>query len=268
MTKDGVDKDGLNKPPGTWPSEPPLAGPDPRSRGCPGRHREERVGPGLTSGPDIYGPAMTETEVRRATVADAEGLAATYRSAYRENDRLGFSAKAGSADAETVAGWIEDARVYVARAEGGIVGSVRFEVTDPGAGRVKLSRLGVREDWKGQGVGSRLLTHAEGLIRDWVHTTVWLTTPESWSSATTTRSSWRSGSGRCGSGGRSRTIPDRERFPGPRGTVQLTRPRRRRSGPRRSPAGTCRRRVRSSPRRVAGSRTAAPPPGSSVPSVP
>lgn len=45
---------------------------------------------------------MTEVEIGRATVGDAEELAAMYRSAYRENDRIAFPAKAGSADAETV----------------------------------------------------------------------------------------------------------------------------------------------------------------------
>lgn len=121
---------------------------------------------------------MTEVEIGRATPADAGRLAAVYRSAYRENRRLGFPAKAGSADAETVTGWIEDARVYLARVGGRTVGGVRLEVTDPDAGRVKLSRLGVHEDWKGEGVGSRLLDRAEALVREWGHGTVWLTTPE------------------------------------------------------------------------------------------
>jgi len=51
-------------------------------------------------------------------------------------------------------------------------------VTDPDAGRVKLGRLGVHEDWKGEGVGSRPLDHAETLVREWGHSTVRLTTPE------------------------------------------------------------------------------------------
>jgi len=57
------------------------------------------------------------------------------------------------------------------------VGAVRLEVTDPDDGRVKLSRLGVHEDWKGHGVGSRLLDRAEALVQEWGHSTVWLTTP-------------------------------------------------------------------------------------------
>jgi len=121
---------------------------------------------------------MTDVEIGRATVADAAELASAYRSAYRENERLGFPAKAGSADAETVTEWIEDARVYVARVGDEAVGGVRLEVTDSDAGRVKLSRLGVHENWKGNGIGGRLLDRAEELVRAWGHTTVWLTTPE------------------------------------------------------------------------------------------
>jgi GNAT superfamily N-acetyltransferase len=119
---------------------------------------------------------MTEVGIRPACADDAEELAAVYRNAYRENERLGFPAFAGSADAETVAEWIEEARVYVATAGDGIGGGVRLEATDPD--RLKLSRLGVHEEWKGEGIGSRLLGHVEGLARRWGHSTVWLTTPE------------------------------------------------------------------------------------------
>jgi GNAT superfamily N-acetyltransferase len=120
---------------------------------------------------------MTEPEIRRASAADAAALAAMYRDAYRENRRLGFPAKAGSADRETVAEWIEDDHVSLARVGEAVVGGVRLSVTDADAGRVQLSRLGVRADRKGEGIGSRLLDHAEGLVRAWGHTTVWLTTP-------------------------------------------------------------------------------------------
>jgi hypothetical protein len=92
---------------------------------------------------------MTEVEIRPAHADDAGELAAVYRNAYRENERLGFPAFAGSADAETVAAWIEDARIHVATAGGVIVGGVRLEATDPD--RLKLSRLGVHEERKGRG---------------------------------------------------------------------------------------------------------------------
>ena len=152
---------------------------------------------------------MENCRLRRATPADAEPLAAVYRSAYAQNRRLGFSAKAESVTADEVDEWIRDARVFVATIDGEVVGGVRLEATD--ADRAKLSRLGVREDWKGRGIGSRLVDRAEDAARDSGYGTSWLTTPPStpfyprstaiaatrrrvrfpWSTATTTRSSWR-----------------------------------------------------------------------------
>jgi GNAT superfamily N-acetyltransferase len=133
---------------------------------------------------------MTEVEVRRAEPDDAERLAAVYRSAYAQNEALGFPAKAGSATAETVRGWIEEDRLYAATVDpesqedeevqgddGGriIVGGVRLKRTDPD--RKQLSRLGVHADWKGQGIGGRLLDHAEAVARDENCDALWLTTP-------------------------------------------------------------------------------------------
>ncbi len=118
---------------------------------------------------------MTEPRVRRATAADADRLAAVYRSAYAENRRLGFPAKAEHATAADVAEWIESGRVYVATVDGTVVVGVRLEAT--GEDRVKLSRLAVHEDWKGAGIGSVLLDHAEAAVRESGYGTVWLTTP-------------------------------------------------------------------------------------------
>ncbi|WP_265111848.1 GNAT family N-acetyltransferase [Halosolutus halophilus] len=119
---------------------------------------------------------MTDAVIRGATVADAEALAAVYRSAYSENQRLGFPTKAASATSETVEEWVEDSRLFVAQLHDEIVGGVRLEVTNDD--RVKLSRLAVHEEWKGEGIGSELLDHAETEVREWGHSTVWLTTPE------------------------------------------------------------------------------------------
>ncbi|WP_435179712.1 GNAT family N-acetyltransferase [Halorussus sp. AFM4] len=118
---------------------------------------------------------MTDPEVRPATEDDAEALAAAYRSAYAENRRLGFPAEAESATANEVAEWILEHRVLVAELDGELVGGVRLEATE--ADRVKLSRLGVRADRKGEGVGSALLDRAEAAVRECGYGTVWLTTP-------------------------------------------------------------------------------------------
>lgn len=119
---------------------------------------------------------MTDVQFRPATAADADPLATVYRSAYRQNRELGFPAKAESATGSQVSEWIAENRVYVATVDDEVVGGVRLEATDPD--RVKLSRLAVHEDWKGQGVGSGLLDHAEDAVREWGYATVWLTTPE------------------------------------------------------------------------------------------
>lgn len=147
---------------------------------------------------------MSEVRIEPAEPADAAPLAAVYRSAYAENRRLGFPAKAEQATAEQVRTWIEDYRVFVARlsdgepdgvvetdgaiertvtderspnherdAPGGLVGGVRVEST---AEYAKLSRLGVHEAWKGEGIGSRLLTRAERAAAE-THDTLRLTTP-------------------------------------------------------------------------------------------
>jgi GNAT superfamily N-acetyltransferase len=118
---------------------------------------------------------MTELQVRAADRADAGDLATVYRSAYAENERLGFPASAGSATAAEVAGWIREQQVLVAEADGEVVGGVRVEETGPD--RTMVSRLGVRDDRQGEAIGSRLLDRAEAWARDLGCERVWLTTP-------------------------------------------------------------------------------------------
>ncbi len=118
---------------------------------------------------------MEDPSIRRATLDDAEALAAVYRSAYRDNRRRGFPAGAESATAGDVADWIRNYGVYVAESDAAVVGGVRLDTSDPD--RAKVSRLGVREDRKGEGIGSRLLARAETAARERGCEIVWLTTP-------------------------------------------------------------------------------------------
>lgn len=118
---------------------------------------------------------MTELEVRTAAVEDADELAAVYRSAYWENHELGIPAKAGSATTEIVADWIRDYHVLVAEQDGEIVAGIRLESTGPT--HTTVGRFGVREDRKGEGIGSQLLERAESTARDRGDETVRLTTP-------------------------------------------------------------------------------------------
>jgi predicted N-acetyltransferase YhbS len=114
-------------------------------------------------------------DIEAATADDATALAEVYRSAYQQNRELGFPAKAESVTASTVGEWIDRHRVFVARVDGEVVGGVRLEETDPN--RIKLSRLGVHEEWKGNGTGSRLVDYAESAARSDGYEAIWLTTP-------------------------------------------------------------------------------------------
>ena len=118
---------------------------------------------------------MADLEIRPADPGEAATLAEVYRSAYAENERLGFPASAGSATAEAVAEWIETRTVLVATVDGEPVGAVRLAEPDPG--RAKVSRFAVRDDLKGEGIGSELLDRAEALARERGCGTVSLTTP-------------------------------------------------------------------------------------------
>jgi len=119
---------------------------------------------------------MGDVTLREAENADAAALAEAYRDAYAANRELGFPAKAGSATADDVAEWIREHRVFVAEQGGEVIGGVRIERVDDSIAR--LSRLGVRERWKGEGLGSSLLEHAEEVAREAGYATMQLTTPD------------------------------------------------------------------------------------------
>lgn len=118
---------------------------------------------------------MSEVVIGPADETDAQRLAAVYRSAYAENERLGFPAKAGAVTAEEVADWIRTATVFRASVEDTTVGGVRL--SEPGERQAKLSRLGVHPDWKRGGIGDRLVTHVERIARERGCAVVRLTTP-------------------------------------------------------------------------------------------
>lgn len=117
-----------------------------------------------------------EPHIREAKHEDGERLVTVYRSAYRENRQLGFPAKAGAATTADIHDWLDAGRLFVAEIDDQVVGALRFEETS--SRRAKISRLGVHEEWKGNGIGSALLGHAESFARAEGYDAVWLTTPE------------------------------------------------------------------------------------------
>lgn len=119
---------------------------------------------------------MNEPDIRQATLQDAERLVDVYRTAYRENRELGFPAKAETATVEDIQEWLDDDCLYVAERDQQVIGAIRIE--EKAAERLKISRLGVHDDWQDRGVGSALLDHVEQLARAEGYETVWLTTPE------------------------------------------------------------------------------------------
>ncbi|WP_290812304.1 GNAT family N-acetyltransferase [Halovivax sp.] len=81
-----------------------------------------------------------------------------------------------SVTATEVGEWIRADHLSVAHSGDDVVGGIRLQRTDPH--RAKVGRLGVHEAWKGNGIGTRLMRHAEDLADRRGCDVVWLTTPK------------------------------------------------------------------------------------------
>lgn len=119
---------------------------------------------------------MDDLDIQRARRQDIEELVTVYRSAYRETRELGFPTKAANATAADLEAWLDDDWITSATLQGQLVGAVRITETSPE--RIKISRLGVHEDWQGKGIGSTLLDHVEATASQTGYESAWLTTPE------------------------------------------------------------------------------------------
>lgn len=119
---------------------------------------------------------MSEPYIERATVDVTEPLVEVYQSAYQENRRLGLPNEAEAASARQLVELVQQNTVYVVKKGDDVLGGVCLEETD--SDRVELSRLGVHENWKREGLGRQLLDYAEEQARADGYATIWLITPK------------------------------------------------------------------------------------------
>ncbi|WP_161973150.1 GNAT family N-acetyltransferase [Halostella litorea] len=98
--------------------------------------------------------------IREATGGDVAALVNLYRSAYKENERMGFPSSVVSVDEATVRKWLRTRSVFVATRNGEIVGASQliprsdWEVPE-------IGRLAVSPDWQERGIGGDLLESTE-----------------------------------------------------------------------------------------------------------
>ena len=102
---------------------------------------------------------MADFEIRRATIADADGLGACLDAAYAQYAECIQDLPDMSADC---AGQIARNEVWVAEAGGVIVGAL---VLAPGDGFMLLANVAVHPGHRGEGTGMRLLKLAESETR-------------------------------------------------------------------------------------------------------
>lgn len=117
-----------------------------------------------------------DCRLRTATVDDAATLTELYHDAYAETVDAGFPMSAAWVERREVESWIRDHQVCVAVVDDELAGAVRL--SDNGDETVRLSRLGVAVDWKGDGLGDELLSYAEERARTDGWERIRLTTPE------------------------------------------------------------------------------------------
>jgi ribosomal protein S18 acetylase RimI-like enzyme len=102
-------------------------------------------------------------QLREATEADAESLAALVREAFEEyRGRLDPPSGAHGETPEGVRDRLRSVRAALALASEGPAGCVFYETEE---GRVYLSRLAVRPAYRGRGLGRTLIEYVEGRAR-------------------------------------------------------------------------------------------------------
>ena len=117
---------------------------------------------------------MKRFELRPATAADAEGIAVCVRAAYAQYiERMGQPPGPMLDDYHQV---VRDDHVYVIEDEGEIVGALVLKDTNGG---LLLDNVAVLPSLQGEGIGRRLVLHAESEARRLGHPQLDLYTHES-----------------------------------------------------------------------------------------
>ena len=102
---------------------------------------------------------MADCIIRKATIADADGLGKCLDAAYAQYAERIADLPDMSADC---AGQIASSEVWVAQAAGEIAGAL---ILIPDDGFMLLANVAVHPAWRGEGIGMRLLTLADSEAR-------------------------------------------------------------------------------------------------------
>ena len=118
---------------------------------------------------------MTEIQVREATSTDTPALTELYQRRYQETCYSQYCSLIENVTESQIENWIHCFRMLVVTVDGTVSGGARLDRT--GDSRVKFSRLLIRGDATEPGLGTRLLEHAETLLRNEGYGSIWLVTP-------------------------------------------------------------------------------------------
>lgn len=108
--------------------------------------------------------ALPSLDVRTAADGDVSDLVELYRTAYSENERIGFPSSMTSLERARVEGWLRTRSVFVGVCEGDLLGAVHL-IPRPDWEVPELGRLVVEPGRQGRGLGTRLLEFGEGRAR-------------------------------------------------------------------------------------------------------
>ena len=111
-------------------------------------------------------------QIRQATIEDSKGLEKCMESAYATYLERMAGKRLPPMDADYLFE-IENYPVWLAESEGHIIGGLIMDFDD---GRASIANIAVSPGFQGQGIGSRLMRHAEAKAREKNFSELYLTT--------------------------------------------------------------------------------------------